>query len=300
MLAALGQSALMQVYDQFFSARGVLVAQTLLTRMDLADRQGYINARNTLVGLLAHGVIPIVNENDVVAVEEIKFGDNDTLSAMVANLVDADLLLILTDIDGLYTADPRIDPSAQLIPVVKVIDEKIEAIAGASRAAYGTGGMATKVEAARLATSFGCRVIVADGSAEGIISRIINGERLGTSFLPSASRLESRKRWIVSGVVSSGHLVVDTGAQDALRHRGRSLLPAGVVEVEGTFSRGDAVNVLTKRAEKIACGLVNYGSEDVAQIMGHHSSDIESILGYQYGSEVIHRDNLVVFERGGT
>ena len=245
-LASVGQSRLMNVYEQLFSQHDITVAQALLTKADLTDRAGYLNARNTLLALLELRVICIVNENDVVAVDEIqeaKFGDNDNLSAMVANLVDADLLLILTDIAGLYTADPHRDPDARLIPQVDRIDSEIESLAADTPGNLGTGGMITKIEAAKLATASGVTVIIADGREPDIILRLAAGEAIGTRFLPATSKLESRKRWMLSGLSTKGKLVVDSGAALALKKQKRSLLAAGIKQVEGKFQRGDIVNI---------------------------------------------------------
>ncbi len=296
-LAAVGQSRLMDAYDKLFGWHEIKIAQTLLTRADLSDRLRYLNARNTLTALLELGVIPIVNENDVVAVEEIEeivFGDNDDLSAMVANLVDADLLVLLTDTAGLYTADPRLNPKAKLIERVDKIDASIKALAGASSSGQGTGGMATKIEAAKLATASGVAVVIADGREPHIIVKLAKGESGGTFFKPVATRLESRKRWLLSQL-SKGKLYVDTGAATALRKQNKSLLPAGVTKVRGVFERGDVVNICdSATGEKMAYGITNYGSEDIATIKGARSDRISELLGHEYGAEIVHRDNLVV------
>jgi len=304
-MAAVGQSALMHSYEQLFGQHGITVAQTLLTKADLSDRQGYLNARNTLLALLELGVVPIVNENDVVAVDEIEgvaFGDNDNLSGMVANLVDADLLLLLGDVAGLYTADPIKDKSARLIPLVDRIDEGIERLAGGP-SAQGHGGMATKVQAARLATASGAAVIIADGRERDIILRLVDGESIGTMFPVATTRMESRKRFLLAGLATKGRLVVDDGAVVALKEQNRSLLPAGIKAVAGDFGRGDVVDIVSEAGERggesekgkrIACGISNYSSSDIARIRGAHSDQIESLLGYTYGDEVVHRNNLVV------
>ncbi len=272
-LASVGQSDLMRAYQELFAWHEVVVAQALLTRHDLADRQGYLNARNTLLALLDLGVVPIVNENDVVAVEEIegtKIGDNDNLSALVANLVDADLLMLLTDIAGLYTADPRLDPSAQLIQQVERIDEAIERLAGQA-AGRGVGGMATKIQAARLATASGTAVAIADGREREVLLRLARGEAVGTFFPPVSDRLESRKRWMLAGLSLKGGIIVDSGAAKALREQKRSLLPAGVREVQGAFQRGDVVSIIDGKGQRIACGIANYGSQEIVQIRGLRS-----------------------------
>ena len=297
-LASVGQSHLMNFYEQLFAQHNITVAQALLTRADLSDRAGYLNARNTLLALLELRVLCIANENDVVAVDEIqeaKFGDNDNLSAMVANLVDADLLLILTDTAGLYTADPNRDPGARLIPQVDKIDSEIERLAADTAGNLGIGGMMTKLEAAKLATASGVTVIVADGREPDIILRlVVTGEVIGTRFPPATSKLESRQRWMLSGLSTKGKLVVDAGAATALRKQHRSLLAAGIKQVEGEFQRGDIVNIYDPQGSRLGCGITNYSSADIETIKGAHSGEIATILGYDYGSEVVHRNNLVV------
>lgn len=296
-LASIGQNQLMNIYDQLFSESGITVAQALLSKSDLTDRAGYLNARNTLLALLELNVICIVNENDVVAIDEIKeekFGDNDNLSAMVANLVDADLLLILSDIGGLYTTDPHRDSSARLIPQVYKIDAGITKLVKGTAGTLGTGGMATKIEAARLATSSGVSVVIADGRETDIISRIVAGEKIGTLFTPAAESLESRKRWMMSGLSTKGKLIVDPGAAEALKKQSRSLLAAGITETEGKFQRGDLVNIYDPEGNHIGCGITNYNAPDIISIKGLHSKNIVDTLGYDYGSEVIHRNNLVI------
>ena len=296
-LASVGQNRLMYLYEQLFSQHNITVAQALLTKADLSDRAGYLNARNTLLALLELRVICIVNENDVVAVDEIqeaKFGDNDNLSAMVANLVDADLLLILTDIAGLYTADPQRDPDARLVSQVERIDSEIERLAAGTHTRLGTGGMVTKIEAAKLATASGVTVVIADGREPDIILRLAAREAIGTRFLPASNKLESRKRWMLSGLSTKGKLVVDSGAALALKKQDRSLLAAGIKEVEGEFQRGDIVNIYDPQGSRLGCGITNYSSVDIEAIRGAHSRKIATLLGYDYGSEVVHRNNLVV------
>jgi len=296
-LASVGQHRLMSLYEQLFNQYNITVAQALLTRADLLDRAGYLNARNTLLALLELGVLCIVNENDVVAVDEIqeaRFGDNDNLSAMVANLIDADLLLILTDTAGLYTADPHRDPNARLISQVERIDSEIERLAADTYSSLGTGGMITKIEAAKLATSSGVTMVIADGREPDIILRLAGGGALGTRFLPATSKLESRKRWMLSGLSTKGKLVVDLGAALALQKQKRSLLAAGIREVEGDFQRGDIVNIYDPEGSRIGCGITNYSSADVKVIKGMHSKKIATLLGYDYGSEVVHRNNIVI------
>ncbi|MBI5290120.1 MAG: glutamate 5-kinase [Chloroflexi bacterium] len=296
-LAAVGQGQLMKTYDELFASRGHVVAQTLLSKRDLHDRIGYLNARNTLLGLLELGVVPIVNENDAVAIDEIagaKIGDNDTLSALVANLVDADLLVLLTDTGGLHTADPGKSKGATLIERVDRITKEIEEIAGGSESGRGTGGMITKLQAAKLATSGGSDVYVANGHDPDVLVRIASGEHVGTLFPAHRSRIESRKRWMLSGLGTRGAIVVDAGAGSALIERKKSLLPAGVQSVQGAFKRGDSVNIVLPDGHAIACGITNYGDEEVAAIRGLRSDRIAETLGYQYGAEVVHRNNLVV------
>jgi glutamate 5-kinase len=296
MLAAVGQGDLMQAYQELFAWHDVTVAQTLLTRRDLDDRQGYLNARNTLLGLLELGVVPIINENDVVAVEEIEgasIGDNDNLSALVANLVNADLLVLLTDQAGLFTADPRRDHTARLIPRVERIDAEIERLAG-DTVGRGVGGMVTKLQAARLALAGGTDVVIADGREREVLVRLARGEELGTIFPSPVDRMESRKRWMVAGLSLKGSIVVDDGASRALRDQGRSLLAAGVRDVEGEFERGDAVAITGGDGQRIACGIANYAAQEILRIRGVRSDRIESVLGHHYGGEVVHRDNLVL------
>ncbi len=296
-LAAVGQSRLMYVYEQLFERHDITVAQALLTRADLTDRAGYLNARNTLLALLDLRVLGIVNENDVVAVEELqgsRFGDNDNLSAMVANLVDADLLLILTDIPGLYTADPKLNPNATLISQVEKIDTEIEKLAADTTGKLGTGGMITKLQAARMATACGITVVIADGKEPDVIPRLAAGEAIGTRFLPTTSKRESRERWMLSGLCTRGRLVVDAGATLALKTNKSSLLAAGIEQVGGEFERGDIVNIHDPEGNRIACGITNYNSTEIDAIKKMHSRKIASLLGYDYGSEVVHRNNLVV------
>jgi glutamate 5-kinase len=296
-LASVGQSHLMHTYEQLFSQYDITIAQALLTKGDLSDRSGYLNARNTLLALIELGIICIVNENDVVAIdeiEELKFGDNDNLSAMVANLVDADLLALLTDIGGLYTADPRYNPKAQLIRRVDKIDAEIERMTSDVASRQGIGGMAAKVDAARLATSSGVNVIIADGREPDILVRISQGEDIGTFFPAQVNKIESKKRWMLSGLASKGKVTVDKGAALALKEQNRSLLPAGIIKAEGKFHRGDIVDILDEKGKRIGCGISNYSSSDLAVIGGKHSDKIGSLLGYDYGNEVVHRNNMVM------
>ncbi len=292
--AAVGQWQLMGMYDRTLGNHGLVVAQALLTRADCSHRQGYLNARNTLLALLAHGVVPVVNENDVVATDEFRIGDNDHLSAMVANLIDADLLVLLSDVDGLYDSDPRCNASAQRISLVKQVDRAILSTASSTWGAQGTGGMHTKLLAARLACSGGTEVVIANGRQRDVLSRLLDGEPLGTRFEAATSPVESRRRWILSARVESHVIEVDTGAVRAVTELGRSLLPSGVVAVRGRFSRGAPVSIQGPEGQVIACAVANYDSAEIERIRGRHSDEIAEILGYTYGSEIAHRNNLVL------
>jgi glutamate 5-kinase len=299
-LASVGQSRLMNIYERLFEEHNITVAQALLTKADLSGRAGYLNTRNTLLALMELRVICIVNENDVISIDEIKegkFGDNDNLSAMVANLVDADLLMILTDIGGLYTADPSCDPNARLVPLVSKIDANIKKLGAATRSNVGTGGMVTKIEAAALATSSGVHVVIADGREPDIITRLAAGESIGTHFPPTATDLESRERWMLSGLCTRGKLIIDTGAALALKKQKRSLLSAGIQKVEGKFSRGDIVAIYDTEGIHLGCGITNYSSGDTGIIKGSRSDKIASLLSFDYGPEVVHRNNLALLER---
>lgn len=293
-LAAVGQSRLMHLYEQLFDIYGLKVAQALLTRGDLGDRRRYLNARNTLLHCLEYGLVPIINENDAVATNEIRVGDNDNLSALVANLVDADLLLILTDIDGLYTADPRRDPTARLIERVPHIDESIWAMAGGTGTERGTGGMRTKIHAADLATRSGTAVIIANGHGPDVVLRAAQGAPVGTAFSTRVTHLESRKRWLLAETVLHSRVTVDMGAAHALVHHGKSLLPAGITAVEGSFDRGQTIRIYSPEQQEIARGMTQYSADDLLLIKGQHSSQISTILGYAYSPEIIHRDDMVV------
>ena len=294
MLAAVGQSRLMGLYEEYFGIYDIVAGQVLLTRADLDHRSRYLNARDTLQALLSERIVPVINENDAVATEEIKLGDNDTLSALVANLVEADLLLILTDQPGLFTADPRSDPNAQLISEVSVIDDDLRAQAGGSVSGLGVGGMTTKLTAADLARRGGAQVVIAAGGVEDVVLRVAAGERIGTRFAPLAGKLESRKRWLLGGLAPTGRVWIDAGAERALLAGGRSLLPVGVTRVEGQFQRGDTVRICNAAGREVARGLARYGAESLERIMGKRSDEIETILGYEYGETVVHRDDLVV------
>src|SRR4030042_96142 len=290
--AAIGQSNLMHTYEEAFAPSGLKVAQVLITRDDLKDRKRYINARNTLRTLLDLGIIPIINENDSVVVEEIKFGDNDLLAALVTSLIDADLLLILTDTPGLYDGDPR--QGGRLISLVEKVTKKVEAMAQGTQTEIGTGGMASKVGAAKLAARCDVPTVVTGCKDHHVLERIFAGELVGTLFLSGGERLKGRKQWIGLTLRPKGGLILDRGAQEAIMKGGKSLLPSGVVKVEGAFGRGDLVSCLDPRKKEFARGLVNYNSRELQKIMRQQSSQIEEVLGYKYTDEVIHRDNLVI------
>ena len=299
-LASVGQSRLMHIYEELFEKHNINVAQALLTKADIADRAGYLNARNTLLALMELKVVCIVNENDVVSTDEIKeakFGQNDILSAMVANLIDADILMMLTDTGGLYTADPHIDPNARFIPLVKKIDAIIEEMGTNTSSNVGTGGMITKIEAAKLATESGVRVVIADGREPDIIIRLAAGDSAGTHFLSAVSHLESRQRWLLSGLSTKGKLFIDSGAVLALTKQNRSLLAAGIKTVEGNFGRGDIVEIRDTLGTQIGCGITNYSAADIDIIKGTQSDKIGSLLNFDYGPEVVHRNNLALLER---
>jgi len=294
MLSAVGQPHLMALYEQLFGLYEITVAQVLLTRNDLSDRRRYLNSRNTLYALLSKRVIPIVNENDTVATEEIRFGDNDNLSAMVANLIEADLLVMLTDQPGLFTADPNKFPEAQLVGEVsepEIPPHLWEAAGGGG--GLGTGGMMTKLQATDLARRSGAAVAIALGEEPQVLMRLASGDLVGTRFHPVATAMESRKRYILAGEPTPGSLVVDDGAVRALA-RGGSLLPVGVLKVNASFDRGDAVRIVDEGGREIARGLANYHHKDLERIKGRHSGEISSILGFDYGDEVIHRNDMVV------
>ncbi len=293
--AAVGQSHLMRAYEEAFQPHGQRVAQVLLTREDLRHRSRYLNARNTLFALLRLRVIPIINENDTVAVDEIKFGDNDTLSALVAHMAEADLLVILTDTDGVYTADPRTHPDAALIPVVGA-DVRGAFCADEGASPTGSGGMSSKLAAARQAAQAGVPTVVANGFVQGILGRILAGEEVGTLFLPRALPMRSRQRWLAFASAPRGAVVVDAGAREALLKGGKSLLASGIRATRGTFKAGDPVSILGPDRGEFARGLTNYGRDDVERIKGLRSSEIEAALGSKPFDEVVHRDNLVILE----
>ena len=292
--AAVGQSRLMHSYENAFAGHNFKVGQLLLTRDDLANRRRFLNARATIDTLLGYGVIPIINENDTVVVDEIKFGDNDNLSALVTNLSDAHLLIILTDIDGFFSADPRFTPDARLIHLVSSVTREVERAAGGTVSSVGTGGMATKVAAAKKAGQSGVPTFMLNGKHPELIARALAGEEVGTLFLPARKSLTSRKHWIAHTIRPAGRIVVDTGAKTALSGQGRSLLPSGIIRVEGAFDRGACVRVCGPDGVEFARGIVDYSHVEIQAIYGHRSGDIEEILGYRYCDEIIHRDNLVV------
>lgn len=293
--AAVGQIRLAHSYQEALSQHNISVAQILLTLEDSENRKRYLNARNTIERLLQHGVIPIINENDTVATAEICYGDNDRLAARIAQMTSADTLVLLSDVDGLYSADPRQDPNATLIPVVKNISSDIEAMASDSVTHYGSGGMQTKLAAAKIVMASGCRMVVTKGNVSKPISQIDAGAPC-TWFIPSTTTQSVKKNWLAQHLKPAGIITIDTGAIHALE-TGRSLLPIGVVAIEGNFHIGDPVSILTENHQEIARGLSNYPAHEALQIMGHKSSDIESILGYQGNEELVHRDNLVILER---
>ncbi len=291
--AAIGQSSLMWAYEHKFSKFRKKVAQVLLTRDDIANRLRYINAKNTLFTLMSYGVIPLINENDPVAVDEIKFGDNDMLAALVAGLVEADMLVILSDVNGLYSKDPK-EKGARLIRQVEKITPAIEKLAGGKGSAVGTGGMYSKLLAAKQANNHGIPVVIMSGKKSGLLPRLVDAEKIGTYCAPHTQRLSSKKGWIAYGIKSKGSIHLDDGAIKALTHRGKSLLPSGVQKVMGSFQKGDAIVCMCPRGTRVAKGLTNYSSKDLEMIKGKKTSEIEKVLGYKYSDEVIHRDNLVI------
>ncbi|MDF1553326.1 MAG: glutamate 5-kinase [Deferrisomatales bacterium] len=293
-VAAVGQINLMMAYKEVFGAEELMVGQVLLTRDDLENRRRYQNAKNTLQTLFRMDVVPVINENDTVVVEEIKFGDNDNLSAMVTNLIEADCLIIFTDTEGLYDRDPKIYPDANLIHRVDTVDETVEAFVGQSQTAVGTGGMGTKLLAAKRAAHGGAGVVIASGRHPHALRRILADEQLGTYFPPMEDRLTRRKHWIAYTVQPLGELELDQGAVRALRDKGRSLLPKGIHAVRGAFDRGDAVRLLAPDGSEVGRGLTNYSAEEVRKIAGLASWEIADRLGYRFYDEVVHRDDLVV------
>jgi glutamate 5-kinase len=292
--AAIGQGRLMRVYSNAFGKHGIYVAQILLTMSDLTDRKRFLNIRNTLSTLTEWGVIAVINENDSVAVDEIKFGDNDHLAAMIANITEAHLLINLTSTEGLYDKNPALNKNAKVISLVREITEDIEAAATADTSSVGMGGMKSKVIAARKVTAFGIPYIIAPGKEKGIIHAVIAGKDKGTLFLPQSEHLTSRKCWIAHTLRSRGKIVIDEGAKMAIREHGKSLLPSGIIGVEGNFDIGDPVTCVDQDNVSLAKGLTNYGSQEILRIMGLKSSKIEQVLGYKDYDEVIHRDNMAV------
>jgi glutamate 5-kinase len=292
--AAVGQGALMEAWEGAFEKYELLVAQVLLTSEDLAHRHRYLNARNTLVTLLDWGILPIINENDTVVVEEIKFGDNDQLSALIAALIGADLLINLTDTRGLYDCDPRLNPAACLIPVVQRIDSKLLACATPQPGAVGTGGMLSKINAARKCLASGIPMVIAPGKERDILLRLFEGENLGTLFLPRGRIYHGKKLWLANLPKPSGDLVIDGGAVHALLKSGKSLLPIGIRSVQGAFGVGAPVRCLDEEGNTVGIGLTNYKSAEIDRIKGRHSEAIESIIGYKHSDEVIHRNNFVL------
>ncbi len=292
--AAVGQGRLMKIYEDYFSRYQQIVAQVLLTHDDLSHRRRFLNARNTLLALLELGIIPIINENDTVVVDEIKFGDNDNLSALIANLIEADLLVILTDIEGLCDADPRYHPQAHCISLVEDIDVDIGARIGDTGGPWNVGGMISKIQAARKASRSGIPTVIACGAKEGVLHQILRGKEIGTLILPKEEALSSRKRWIAFNLKPKGDVVVDEGAKRAIVQKGKSLLPSGIVRIRGAFDRGDPVSCLGPKGKEFARGLVNYSATELEKIKGLKTDHIERALGYKYSDEIIHRDDLVV------
>jgi glutamate 5-kinase len=292
--ASVGQMGLVRCFENEFQQHQLLAAQVLLTHDDLSDRQRYLNARSTLLTLLNFGVVPVINENDAVATEEIRFGDNDTLGALVANLVEADLLIILTDQTGLYDADPSLNPGAKLISEISVNEKLLDEVAGGSISGLGRGGMYTKVRAARLAARSGAATVIVSGKIETVINRVFQGEALGTYMIPNLAPLVARKQWLAGQLQIKGRVTLDDGAVKILQEAGKSLLAVGVKAVQGKFKRGDLVSCFDLNGVEIARGLINYGAEDAVKIAGKPSSEFEALLGYADDAELIHRDNLVL------
>ena len=291
--AAVGQSALMQTYEEEFARHGLHAAQLLLTAEDFDNRPRYLNVRNTLSTLFEFACVPVVNENDTVSVAEIRFGDNDQLAAMVANLLQAPLLVLLTNVDGLYTADPRSDPAARLLATVTEIDRGVTDLAGATKSTLGSGGMRSKLRAARLATEAGCAVVVANGAIDAVLDRVLAGEEVGTLFLPRGTGLPAWKRWVGYTAQPKGELVLDAGAVAAVAAQGKSLLPVGVRAVRGDFTKGDVVSLVDEASREVARGLTNYSAADAVRAAGRKSEEIAAILGAVPYAELVHRDNLV-------
>ncbi len=292
--AAVGQMGLAQMYETKLRENGLGSAQVLLTHADLADRERYLNARSTLLTLLAHGVVPVINENDTVVNDEIKFGDNDTLGALVANLVEADALVILTDQKGLYSADPRKNPDASFVHEARAGDPALEAMAGGAGSHLGKGGMITKILAAKRAAGSGASTVIAWGREPAVLSRLIAGESIGTLLVAQTAKQQARKQWMADHLQLRGSVTIDAGAVHKLRHEGKSLLPIGITAVEGDFSRGEVIAILDPEGQEIGRGLANYPAPEARRLCRRASSDIESLLGYVAEPEMVHRDNLVM------
>jgi glutamate 5-kinase len=291
MLASVGQAKLMQSWSELFALFDINVGQLLLTRDDFSDRKRYLNARDTFSSLLLHRILPIVNENDTIATKEIRVGDNDNLAALVATLIAADLMILLTDQEGLYTSDPRFNSSAELIKEVRHIDQKIFALAGGSGSSLGTGGMFTKIEAAHIAVQCGTKTVIASSARPNVLKEIVDGLPVGTLFLAETSSLESRKRWLLSDK-RQGSLCVDAGAALSILTKGSSLLPSGITKTMLNFERGATVQIVDPSGQTIAVGTTNYGSNEIAKLIGKHSNRIEELLGYSYGPEIVHRTDM--------
>lgn len=296
--AAIGQTRIIREYKETFQAHGYNVAQVLLTRDDLSNRRRYLNARNTMTTLLEYGVTPVVNENDTVVVEEIRFGDNDNLSALVTSLVEADMLIILSDVDGFYDSNPADNPMAELIPVVERVTLAIEAMGGKSKGSLGTGGMATKLKAAKKAALSGVGTLIINGRRPHVLKQVFDGEDVGSYFLPAQSKLTAKKQWIAFSKKPRGKLLIDEGGRQAVIKRGKSLLPSGICGVDGGFERGDAVRLCDRDGREFARGVISYSLAETLKIMGKQCSEIETVLGYKYRDEVVCRDDLVLTIEG--
>ncbi|MGB9679454.1 MAG: glutamate 5-kinase [Thermoanaerobacteraceae bacterium] len=296
-LAAIGQGLLIEIYEKFFNEYGKTTAQILLTRDDFSERSRYLNISNALYNLFKLGVIPIINENDTVTVDEIKIGDNDSLGALVASLVEADLLVILTDIDGLYNKNPKQYHDAKIINEISEFSDDLFDIAGGAGTKRGTGGMFTKMQAAKICWNSGVKMVIANGKTDNILNKITKGEKVGTTFLPMKNPINSRKIWIAFNARINGLLFVDEGAVKAITKNGKSLLPGGIIKSEGDYNIGDCVALFDEENREFARGLINYSSKDIEKIKGSKTHDIEKILGFKYYDEVIHRDNLVILKR---
>lgn len=293
-LAAIGQSQLMHDYDEAFHEYGYNIAQILLTHSDLAHRSRYLNVRNTILTLFKYGVIPIINENDTVSTEELKFSDNDTLGALVTNMIEADMFICLTDVDALYDSNPITHPDAKAIYTVSEVDDRIQSMAGHSKSALGTGGMQSKINAAQMVSAGGGSSFIGPGKRKNILEHLFSGEMIGTFFLPKKEKMQSRKRWIAYVLKPQGEITLDQGACNAIVKNGRSLLPSGVTDVNGQFSKGDSVRCINKNGEAVAVGLSNFDQETLLKIKGLRTKDITGLLGYIENEEIIHRDNMVV------